>query len=209
MAANEALDCLRVLGLDIKSEQDLDSINESTIKRSYRKLALKLHPDKNKDDPNAENRFNNLKSAHDKMMNSSVRDQYISTIRAWLQRKQERGLRDKDKQRLAADLERREYESSTGPTTTSRQTANSFRARHRAMVEELRMRRQEESLKAQARMAATSETSFPEPDDSSMDINYWVKYGFEEPSDVSEQRQMEFSKFIIEMLGYANTCESL
>jgi len=198
MAANEALDCLRILGLEVQSENDLNSIDEAAIKRAYRKLALKLHPDKNKDDPNAETRFNNLKNAHDKMMNTSVREVYMSSIRAWLQRKQERELRDKDKQRLAADLERREFASSAG--TTSSQTGVSFRAQHRAMVEQSRMKRQAQSVSAQARNR-TVDVSFPEPDDSNMDINYWIKYGFEEPREVSEERQKEFSKFILEMLG--------
>ena len=199
MAANEALNCLRILGLEIKSESDLQAIDESCIKRSYRKLALKLHPDKNKDDPNAETKFNALKNAHDKLMQPSVRDSYISSIRSWLQRKQEREMRDKDKQKLAAELERRELLGVSGVASSS--SGLSFRAQHRAMVDHLRMKRQAESVAAQDKLKS-SDTSFPEPDDTNMDVNYWIKYGFEEPRDVSEMRQMEFSKFILEQLGF-------
>jgi hypothetical protein len=41
------------------------------IKKAYRKLAKELHPDKNKDDPKAQERFQELGAAYEVITNSS------------------------------------------------------------------------------------------------------------------------------------------
>jgi molecular chaperone DnaJ len=46
------------------------------IKRSYRKLAVKFHPDKNPDDPQAEEKFKELGEAYDVLMDSQKRAAY-------------------------------------------------------------------------------------------------------------------------------------
>ena len=46
------------------------------IKRSYRKLAVKHHPDKNPDDPHAEERFKELGEAYDVLMDADKRAAY-------------------------------------------------------------------------------------------------------------------------------------
>jgi len=46
------------------------------IKRSYRKLAVKYHPDKNPDDPGAEERFKELGEAYDVLMDENKRAAY-------------------------------------------------------------------------------------------------------------------------------------
>ncbi len=46
------------------------------IKRSYRKLAVKFHPDKNPDDPSAEERFKELGEAYDVLMDEQKRSAY-------------------------------------------------------------------------------------------------------------------------------------
>ena len=43
------------------------------IKRSYRKLAVKFHPDKNPGDPTAEEKFNELGEAYDILMDENKR----------------------------------------------------------------------------------------------------------------------------------------
>ena len=45
--------------LDVKVDDDPDA-----IKKKYRKLALKLHPDKNRDDPEATQKFQRIAEAH-------------------------------------------------------------------------------------------------------------------------------------------------
>jgi molecular chaperone DnaJ len=49
---------------------------EEEVKRSYRKLALKFHPDKNPDDPHAEEKFKELGEAYDVLMDTDKRAAY-------------------------------------------------------------------------------------------------------------------------------------
>ena len=49
---------------------------EEEIKRSYRKLAVKFHPDKNPDDPHAEEKFKELGEAYDVLMDGEKRAAY-------------------------------------------------------------------------------------------------------------------------------------
>eukprot|EP00929_Paragymnodinium_shiwhaense_P078764 TRINITY_DN40853_c0_g1_i1.p1 TRINITY_DN40853_c0_g1~~TRINITY_DN40853_c0_g1_i1.p1 ORF type:complete len:527 (-),score=127.02 TRINITY_DN40853_c0_g1_i1:87-1667(-) len=46
------------------------------IKNSYRKLALKLHPDKNRDDPNATEKFQEIQTAYEVLSDSERRQAY-------------------------------------------------------------------------------------------------------------------------------------
>ncbi len=50
--------------------------NGDEIKRSYRKLAVKFHPDKNPDDPHAEEQFKELGEAYDVLMDDNKRAAY-------------------------------------------------------------------------------------------------------------------------------------
>lgn len=50
--------------------------NSEDIKLQYRKLALKLHPDKNRDDPNATERFQELQEAYEVLSDPEKRKAY-------------------------------------------------------------------------------------------------------------------------------------
>jgi molecular chaperone DnaJ len=49
---------------------------EEEVKRAYRKLAVKFHPDKNPDDPHAEEQFKELGEAYDVLMDAEKRAAY-------------------------------------------------------------------------------------------------------------------------------------
>src|SRR3954464_13458445 len=58
-----------VLGVDRKASGD-------EIKKAYRKLARKYHPDRNPDDASAEERFKEIQSAYDIVGDPDKRKQY-------------------------------------------------------------------------------------------------------------------------------------
>src|SRR5205807_10037096 len=49
---------------------------DEEIKRAYRKLAVKFHPDKNPNDPHAEERFKELGEAYDVLIDADKRAAY-------------------------------------------------------------------------------------------------------------------------------------
>ncbi len=64
-----AKDYYKILGVDKKASQD-------EIKKAYRKLALKYHPDRNKDDKSAEEKFKELGEAYAVLSDEEKRKQY-------------------------------------------------------------------------------------------------------------------------------------
>src|SRR5881409_143785 len=67
--ATEKRDYYEVLGVERNA-------TEEEVKRAYRKLAVKFHPDKNPDDPRAEERFKELGEAYDVLMDADKRAAY-------------------------------------------------------------------------------------------------------------------------------------
>ncbi|MEY2485783.1 MAG: molecular chaperone DnaJ [Verrucomicrobiota bacterium] len=69
MATTNKRDYYEVLGVERTSTSE-------EIKRAYRKLAVQVHPDKNPDDPHAEEKFKELGEAYDVLMAPDKRSAY-------------------------------------------------------------------------------------------------------------------------------------
>ena len=64
-------DCYKVLGVS-------KSASEKEIKKAYKKLAMKYHPDRNPDNTVAQEKFREVKSSYEILSNAESRDQYDS-----------------------------------------------------------------------------------------------------------------------------------
>ena len=69
MSSMQRKDYYGILGVPRNAE-------ESEIKAAYRKLALKNHPDTNRDDPRAEDRFKEISEAYQVLSDTGKRNQY-------------------------------------------------------------------------------------------------------------------------------------
>src|SRR5436309_15613452 len=69
MATTNKRDYYEVLGVG-------RSATEEEVKRAYRKLAVQFHPDKNPDDPHAEEKFKEIGEAYDVLMDADKRAAY-------------------------------------------------------------------------------------------------------------------------------------
>src|ERR687893_86131 len=72
----ETKDLYKVLGVSKEASQD-------EIRRSYRKLARKHHPDANRDDPKSEERFKEIQHAYEILSNPEKRREYDEGPRAF------------------------------------------------------------------------------------------------------------------------------
>jgi curved DNA-binding protein len=78
----EYKDYYKILGVDRKA-------NEDEIKKAYRKLALKYHPDRNPDDKQSEDKFKEINEAYQVLSDSEKRaryDQLGDSYQSWQQR---------------------------------------------------------------------------------------------------------------------------
>ena len=67
--SKEKKDCYKVLGIN-------KSATEKEIKKAYKKLAMKYHPDRNPDNLAAEESFKEVKSAYEILSNAESKEQY-------------------------------------------------------------------------------------------------------------------------------------
>lgn len=77
----EYKDYYKILGVDKKASQD-------EIKKAFRTLAVKYHPDKNPDNKEAEEKFKTVSEANEVLSNTEKRKQYDDLGENWQQQQQ-------------------------------------------------------------------------------------------------------------------------
>lgn len=130
-------DYYAVLGFD-SSTTDVLSLTSRELARSYRKLALRYHPDKNPGSASAAEALQRVFVAHETLSDESLRADYDDRIRARRARDEERRAMDSGRRRLRDELVRREKESAEeGKRGTG--AAGGVEERLRREIERLRM----------------------------------------------------------------------
>src|SRR3954470_8760778 len=77
LVSEESLRHGRTMALDLYQRLGLKrGASEAEIKKAYRSLAKQLHPDRNKDNPNAAKRFSEVTAAYDLLSDKDKRAQY-------------------------------------------------------------------------------------------------------------------------------------
>uniref|UniRef100_A0A7S0Y9T0 J domain-containing protein n=1 Tax=Polytomella parva TaxID=51329 RepID=A0A7S0Y9T0_9CHLO len=100
-----------ILGLELNPE-----LTDTDIKKAYRTLSLILHPDKNRDNPDAAKQFQSLVKAYKVLSDASAKaalDEYLKAKRLQEERDRAKG---EGRRKLREDLERRERQSTNERT---------------------------------------------------------------------------------------------
>ncbi|VDN97931.1 unnamed protein product [Rodentolepis nana] len=104
MAPELDVDLYQYFGLSIES-----SLKE--IKKAYKIKAKELHPDKNKDDPKAKEKFQKLKEYHDILLDPVLKQEYDRKIRSRQAAAKRHSELSSERRRLKEELEAREREA--------------------------------------------------------------------------------------------------
>uniref|UniRef100_A0A0P4VZQ5 J domain-containing protein n=1 Tax=Scylla olivacea TaxID=85551 RepID=A0A0P4VZQ5_SCYOL len=102
------LDIYEILGLSLGA-------NESEIKKAYRKKALKCHPDKNPDNPDAAAEFDQLQKILEVLLDAGTRKAYDKLLKGRKAAKLRAREADAKTQKLRSELEERERQAQEQP----------------------------------------------------------------------------------------------
>ena len=130
-----------VLELDANIAHDI-----SEVKKAYRRLALKYHPDKNPDDPKAEDRFDRIRRAHDELLNPQTKEEIDGKIKADQERLRRFEAQDEDKRKLARELQAREKQSNHA--RVSQEASQKMRMRNAELIQQMQRERDRKVTKS-------------------------------------------------------------
>ncbi|EFJ41483.1 molecular chaperone, partial [Volvox carteri f. nagariensis] len=91
--------------LELQPGPDVD---DTIIKKAYRRLAILKHPDKNRDNPNAAEEFAELEQAYRLLLDKDARGALDDLLRAQAQRAARESQVSDKRRKLKEELERRE-----------------------------------------------------------------------------------------------------
>lgn len=128
------LDIYEILGLPLEA-------SESEIKKAYRKKALKCHPDKNPDNPEAAAEFDQLQKILEVLLDAGTKKAYDKLLKGRKAAKLRAREADAKTQKLRAELEERERQAQEQPRLTEEER---FRRELKRLEEEGRRLIEEE-----------------------------------------------------------------
>ena len=133
--------------------------SDEAVKRSYRRLALRCHPDKNPDDPYAEEKFNLLRIAYDELLDVGKKAELDDELQRAAEKRKRFEAQDAEKKRLTTELEAKERLAQASRTKTLTEVEK-MRKRNRDLIEDLRKRKE-----AARRADAAQRITLPKLDD--------------------------------------------
>ncbi|CAI9104776.1 OLC1v1003528C1 [Oldenlandia corymbosa var. corymbosa] len=95
-----------VLGLP--SGEEGAKLTEQEITKAYKSMALKLHPDKNRDNPDAHANFHRLKTSYEILKDEKARKLFDDLIRMREEKIRRQSFQDAKRRKMVSDLEERE-----------------------------------------------------------------------------------------------------
>ena len=102
----EFVDHYIVLGLP--SGEEAQNLSEKEISKAYRLKALDLHPDKRRDDPDAHEKFQRLKTSYEVLKDEKARKLFDDLLRIQREKQHKKSQVDSKRRKMMSDLEERE-----------------------------------------------------------------------------------------------------
>ena len=94
--------------------------SEKEIQKAYRKASLKVHPDRNPDDPKAAEKFEQLTNAKDRLLDPKIRHELDQAAKAKEEARARFEKQDGKRRKLQEELERREAEAAANAAYVAR-----------------------------------------------------------------------------------------
>jgi curved DNA-binding protein CbpA len=158
MSAPSAADNEELMKLDMYSHigghKDMTS---KQLKKAFRDMALKTHPDKNRDDPDAKTKFDQLKKVWDFLSDTNLKALYDAKIKAQQDRVERLASEDAVRRQARQNLEKREKEAEQQMMNKRRKTeAEIVRQQDAFFLEKLKSQWQMEDASRENQRAAAA-----------------------------------------------------
>jgi DnaJ homolog subfamily C member 17 len=132
-----------LLGLELGAD-------EEAVKRAYRRKALELHPDKNRDNPNAEADFHAVKKASEALSDPLLRADFAARLEAQAALEAKYASQTEERKNLRSILEQKEKSANAGGTFST-STSRGGDEEKAGLLQTLRQETREEVRKWKAR----------------------------------------------------------
>lgn len=192
------------LGIDV-TKHDVLMLSEKDIASAYRKAALKWHPDKNRGDSSAAEKFSQIFLAYETLSSPTKRKEYDDRIRQLRHRRKAWMQMDATRRKMRQQLQQREIQAAQPAPRSSQkhfvyEMDDNALARVQREIERLRKEAMQENTPASTGKTQTRKT---DSNKHEVDVGSWSKvpnfYNFK-----SKSASVSFEHFEQAILkGYA------